>query len=55
MHDDEQDDVMDIDGALIEEDEDKIPDGFHATDPETGLPIPEDDLGLEEDEGRETF
>jgi len=40
-HDD--DDVLDIDDAIMEEGEEKMPDGFHATDPETGLPVPEED------------
>ena len=56
MHDDELDDVMDIDDALVEGEEKvepEIPTGFSEVDPITGLPILPDDVpdndGEEED------
>lgn len=54
-HDD--DDVLDIDEAIGEgsENDDGMPDGFHATDPETGLPIADDHEDDDEDEESETF
>ncbi|MEA2701568.1 MAG: hypothetical protein QOE22_277 [Candidatus Parcubacteria bacterium] len=49
---DDEDEVLDIDKGLLDEDDKKIPDGFHAFDPDTGLPIeedlPEDELEEEE-------
>lgn len=56
-HDD--DDVLDIDEAIGGGDDgdhhDDMPDGFHASDPETGLPIAGDDHDENEEEEPDTF
>jgi hypothetical protein len=56
MHDDDQDDVLDIDDALVEDKEDEdIPAGFTEVDPITGLPVPVDDVSVDENEEEDTF
>jgi hypothetical protein len=55
MDHDDQDDVLDIDDALVEEKEDEeIPAGFSEVDPITGLPIPAE-VDVPEEEEEDTF